>query len=761
MRKILLFMVLSMAWSVQALAEKVSAEKAYAVAQNFFAGKRSSAVLSGDVVQAVCASEAYYVFQRGTNGGYVVVAADDERFGTAVLGYSDCGSFDANDLPEALRWLLSAYDCALTSGDVHAPLAQTDFADIEPLLTSRWGQDAPYNGECPVVDGVQAPTGCVATALSQIIYYNKYPSVGYEGHAYDYAAMSDTYSAASTAEAKAAVAQLMHDVGLACNMNYGATVSGAVNIDGARAMANHFGYDKSAILLSRDFYTAKEWTEMLYNSLANGVPVFYAGLNARAGHAFVCDGYRDGYFHFNWGWEGLSDGYFQLDALNPKAQGTGGSSEGYNLQQEAIFNLKPAEAESGYASLMYCYTDFDVTEREHAFTSTAVFTGSFLNYSLVAKDVSLGLKVVGTDNGVTWLRSDYTATLNTYDGPTQFEVSMAEFPATAGQYAVYPAYLDNATGVWQEMRVNTTLKKTHLIATVEGNKVRFANSSDDNVPQLDFSAWTTSPAPGVAGRKLVVSVDVTNNGLAYDGEIRFVMTDYRTGETAAVSSTVDLALASGDVENVEFELVAPATAGMYKCFVYDSKDRRLNSVPPYLSIADAPIEPELVLNLSALTASEEGDVALDRMSFTAVIDCESGTYEGGNLELRIMNEAGSEVLASCSKVFSIEAGETKSVAFSGPFNGLEEGKTYLAALFYETDGEWLQLGESMRFTTAVANGIEAISAATLSTPLTVYNLMGVKVLSLEGGESFDSATLSPGIYILRSGNAVRRIVVGR
>ncbi len=611
-----------------------------------------SASRSAGTLRLAHRSAGYHAYTQGPGSGYVIVAADDECFSSAIIGYSYCGTFDFANMPDAMRLWLEGYDHALNASKRKAAgskptAARTGYADIAPLLTSKWGQDAPYNGKCPIIGGKQAPTGCVATALSQIIYYNRYPAVGYNGNVYDYAAMTDTYATGSTQEAEDAVAQLMHDVGLACNMNYGASVSGALNIDGARAMTNHFGYDKSAILLSRDFYSADEWSDMLYGSLASGAPVFYAGLNGSAGHAFVCDGYQNGYFHFNWGWEGISDGYFLIDALNPKDQGTGGSDAGYNLQQEAIFNLKPAEDASDYATLMYCYTDFDVTAKGQSFASTATFTGSFLNYSLVPKDITLGLKVADSTGTATWLDgSDYTATLDTYAGPSQFSIPLSAFPTAEGQYTVYPAYRDNATGTWHEMRVNTTLAKTHLIATVAGSKINFANSSATGKPQLNFSAWSQEPAPGIANAECSVSVSITNNGADFADEISLLMNSYTTGQTEASSLPVSVNIASGGTTSVTFRLTAPAAPDMYKCLIVDSKGEELNAVPPYLNIIAPP------------------------------------------------------------------------------------------------------------------SSIDSIDEKSHKAETSVYAPSGVKVLHLKAGEALDTSSLAKGIYIVVSGNAARRIVVG-
>ncbi len=768
MKKLFFLIGLAMVCAAQASAESVSEQKALEIAQRFFSKKKTSvkSVSSSDQdLQLAQRSASYYAFSRGEADGYVIVAAEDAYFSDEVLGYSDSGEFDVDNMPAAMRWWLGEYDRALAQAknngvSIRSVRSRATFTNVAPLLSSKWGQDAPYNDKCPIVGGVKAPTGCVATALSQLLYHNAYPAVGYNGHTYDYDAMTDTYSSVSPQTAKDAVAELMNDVGLACNMNYGASVSGALNIDGARAMVNHFGYDKSAILLSRDFYSTEEWTAMLHSSLAAGTPLFYAGLNGSAAHAFVCDGYQDGYFHFNWGWEGISDGYFLIDALNPKDQGTGGSSSGYNLQQEALFNLKPAEADSDYETLMYCYSDFDATAKKQTTASTVTFIGSFLNYSLVPKDVTLGLKVVSGEGAVSWLEGDYTASLDTYAGPKQFSASMAGFPKTEGQYTVTPAYRDNVTGIWHEMRVNMTVGKTQLFAIVKGNDITLLNASSTGKPQLDFSAWTPEPSPLVAGKACSMRVDVKNSGVDYVGEMRLVMQNYETGQTSATSQPVTMSIAAGSTATVTFEMTAPAVEGMYKCFVLDSGDEQLNSVPPYVSVTkNTDVVEGLALKLSEVIIANENNFSIANPKITIKVTCESASYNG---QVKMTVTQGTRTICYKTKNIAFaSSGLTKSIDYSGTaFYGLKENQTYEVSFAYYQDGKWLSLGESRSFTTESATGVEELQGDNASAVTSIYSLSGVLVRRLEAGEQLDTALLPKGIYIMVSGCTSKRIVVG-
>ncbi len=231
---------------------------------------------------------------------------------------------------------------------------------IGPLLTCTWNQDNPYNRLCPKQDGQPTFTGCVATAMAQIMYYHKYPdrSTG-EGTAtmgeetltrslettFNWSQMKDNYGEGFNSRQAQAVAELMVNCGFSVNMGYSNVGSGALSENVPRAFINNFSYDKTAWLYYRDNYTLEKWEDMLINELRDNGPIYYAGSSANGAHAFVCDGYDgDHYYHFNWGWGGYCDGYFLMDALDPSGQGIGGYEGGYNLGQSAMMGVrKPVE----------------------------------------------------------------------------------------------------------------------------------------------------------------------------------------------------------------------------------------------------------------------------------------------------------------------------------------------------------------------------------------------------------------------------------
>lgn len=322
-----------------------------------------------------------YVFSKDGGDGFVITSAEDIAF--PVLGYSDSGVFNPNNIPSELQYWLNTYSQEIelaresnfiTSKNL-ALFSSSDREIIPPLLTSKWNQGAPYNDYCFTIaaDGAETKsvTGCVATAMAQVMYYFKYPEIGhgeisykhgdsgiysmnFGAKAFDWNNMLPTYYPGSyTAEEADAVAYLMKSCGYSVKMDYGKGESGANGTDISGALIDYFGYNSGITVQTRKYYTYDAWAQMIYDNLKNVGPVVYNGSALDGGHSFVCDGYDgNGYFHFNWGWGGMSDGYYLLDALNPDEFGIGGAAGGFNLGQQIILNITPEKESESLPSLM-------------------------------------------------------------------------------------------------------------------------------------------------------------------------------------------------------------------------------------------------------------------------------------------------------------------------------------------------------------------------------------------------------------------------
>lgn len=364
-----------------------------------------------------------YVFGRQDNNGYILVSADD--LAAPLLGYADSGSFDADDMPEQLKWWLAEYgrqiEYAAANGIAYASREADEKTPIVPLIKTKWNQQTPFNQQAPKIQGVHCPTGCVATAMAQVMNYWQYPAVGtgtvsvtlptgqsdsmdLGEYPLQWDKMLDVYTEGKYTEEQAdAVSTLMKACGYSSDMVYGRTTSGAVAMVCARAFVENFGYNPNIQYLYREYFTAEEWEDLMYNELAAGRPIMYEGMSSSAGHEFICDGYSsDGYFHFNWGWGGMSDGYFLFNALNPGSVGTGGGLGGaYDFRQTAIIGIQPKEENSEPLNLTQI-SAMTASMRGSRLSIKADNTG-WVNTGLLPMNVNFGVSIepVGETKGET------------------------------------------------------------------------------------------------------------------------------------------------------------------------------------------------------------------------------------------------------------------------------------------------------------------------------------------------------------------------
>ena len=313
----------------------------------------------------------YYIYNRGSNEGFVIIAGDDEL--TPYIGYATTGRVVVENMPEQLAAFLKAcqerIDELASSINIHQALQPTRPRASEPKLIAplleniQWNQSAPWDNQTPIVDGDHTPVGCVATAYTQVMRYYQWPkqgegtfsytekesrrqhSVDYGATTYDWAHMPVRYvdPSQATKEETKALSTLAYHAGVAVEMMYAPRGSGTYTQLVARALRDHFRYDKGVSYKSRANYTQATWEQLLRNELIADRPIVYSGTGSGGGHAFVCDGYdANGLFHINWGWGGMSDGYFNLNYLVPSDLGIGGGAGGgYSLGQGAVIGIKP------------------------------------------------------------------------------------------------------------------------------------------------------------------------------------------------------------------------------------------------------------------------------------------------------------------------------------------------------------------------------------------------------------------------------------
>lgn len=384
--KPLLAALLILPWvsMAQLAAQPTPQARARSNASSFLHHVRPQAVLSSSAVHCAALpwgatgadSAAYYVFDIAGDGGFVIASGDDRA--VPVLGYVEQGHFCQDSLPANMAAWLQGYAEELAWAEANGyqagDVAGDDREDVSYMVPTLWGQGSPFNADCTFAN-TTCYTGCVATAMAQVMYYwgvvqgyehgstalasYKTSTRGYTVSAlealdaFDWGNMLTSYTSSSSEAAQAAVAQLMRYCGQSVEMDYTSTGSGASDSPVAAALRNYFAYDEGTHLVARSSLTSTGWDSLIYAEMAAGRPVYMSGVDGdeMTGHAFVCDGYQasTGLYHFNWGWKGNYDGYFALEALQPGGTGTGGTSSSlgdYSVWRYAVVGIRQPTGEA-------------------------------------------------------------------------------------------------------------------------------------------------------------------------------------------------------------------------------------------------------------------------------------------------------------------------------------------------------------------------------------------------------------------------------
>ena len=444
------------------------------------------------------------------SGGFAVIATDDKF--APVLGYSDT-QFTADGMPPAMQWWMDmaehALQTALDNGYEVTPTAELRDGKypeaVGELLTTRWDQSMPYNKELLRITGKNYPTGCMATAMAQIMKYHSYPVTGqgYKGYAIDgkngnydfenttyrYDRMLDVYSANNyTAEQADAVAKLMLHCGVAVDMNYGLSGSGSFSSDATTALNEYFKYDSR--LYSRDIYTKAEWMDIIFDEISNGRPILYGGVTAQnAGHAFVFDGYdAEGLVHVNWGWSGSGNGYFEVALLNSN---TGSYSYGQDmiLMHTADAPALPYVSQWGIMpSITWVSGGGQTFETKGKFEARLLGTklmcvcSNLINCGVEGFSGNLALMAEPVEGGsVVTLRSE---NLNNFAYNQVYPANASDYSVMVdvsrlgdGTYRIYLASKAYTETDWQPVHFNETIDGAYLLS-VSGGKATITTGID-------------------------------------------------------------------------------------------------------------------------------------------------------------------------------------------------------------------------------------------------------------------------------------------
>lgn len=765
MRKILLlfslFLMTLVAWG-----EPIDRNEALKQANAFLSSKGIPVRQSLDMAyaqpgKAAEARSLYYVFNVGNDKGFVIVAGDDAV--SPILAYADRGDFSEREMAPAAKAMLESYAQQIEMIQQDPSLsvaAATSYAAIAPMVESQWNQSEPYNYMCPTIEGEpgRSVTGCVATAMAQIMYYHKWPVAetkaipayqmsngeliaGANPVTLDWDAMQSTYTGSEAEDdpTAKAVAQLMVLCGKGVQMAYSYYSSGAGDGAVVNALKSYFDYDGAIHRISRADYANADWEKAIYDELAAQRPVYLSGTSLSAsgmvGHAFVCDGYDgQGLFHINWGWGGMSDGFFRLTLLNPDDHGTGGNngSGGYSMGEAAIIGIQPNQGGTLQETAELTLETFSCTAESVERNSFAAGFSLPLNLSMwnltsQALAVEVGIAIYD-DNNQQWgmmelgLSDPALATSHGWGGTAQLTVGTR---ITDGTYTLRLVHKVNGSDEWTLLK---NADKYYLEMRVSGNKATITN----HAPNSGIAVNRTDLRGNLSvGSLQTFTYNITNSGDTYTQDIAFFVND-------DILSGIGLNLDPGATDDYIFSWtperkgtycvgLANATTGeiLYaeQYTVEEAKEYQLNFTYTVDGMEDNTVSGNSIRGTIHATNNGEED-------YRDYLVCYLGYIDGRTIYLTQQTAPFAE----------IPAGGTVDVPFE--FTGLDGSLTYAVVVGYTTEGQLFndqqdcQFGPIILDTTAI-EGIEVEEETEADQP--VYNLQGVRMP--------DGVSLPKGIYI--------------
>lgn len=738
------------------------------------AAKNAMAAMPMRTVSSAAGVPQLYLFADG-DGGLMILSAESEA--EALIGYTDSYS-SGQTIPPAMEYMLDCYAAeieALRAGvvtyssdhvfDINSPA-------ISPICTTRWDQGAPYNNMCPTLDGQRCVTGCVATAMAQVLKTYEYPdrcsggsfsyfwgnnnstlSMNFNDVALDWDEMGDSYTASESAPA---VAELMKAVGYAAQMGYSPYASGTHSYLMAAGLVRNFGYDCILSHELREWYPLGKWQQMVYDVIASGYAVYYDGANPdnTAAHAFVVDGYRgDGLFHLNWGWGGMSDGYFRLTALDPSAQGIGGSTAGYDRGQGAIFNLVPgATTELSKAPLnFFMITGFRAAKTSNNLNANVSFRAQssgaiYNNGAYTVPKVKSAVKFVKSTGETFYFNGG-----DTYSNVGQYSGFMYSFSCfisdelTEGTYMVYPAVYNPTTEEYFDVRCPVGIGAS-FAAEVSGTKITFSTAEKSTLTAEEL----TVPATIHQNTPFEISAKLTNStSVDYHGPV--VAQLYKTGSSTVAATLGTIIISAAPSETVAmaayFKVDANAAeVGEYEVALVDQNGTVISDRVVVALETEAPRGTPACKSIRATNKEQ------DQLTFRLSLTCSGGFYVSPIYV--VLTEYGKrDILAYlASPVISLDpnAGAT-TVEFTSNFVDGVPGVRYTARPYYIYDVSTNTIapmqGGSISFTLEETSAIDEVENAA-SEPVEYFDLGGRRVVNPQKG-----------IYIRKQGSEVTKVVL--
>ncbi len=765
-----------------------------------------------------------YAFDRGTANGFVVVAGDDRA--PQILGYTDTGSFDISNMPENMRWWIQQYEQQMRylqdNPKARLTTPKRNVNVVAPLLGEiEWNQESPYNANCPymsyydedneeTVSG-KAPTGCVATALAQVMRYHKWPNeskgnISYTTYTlkqnitadlnatYNWDLMLPTYTGVTaTDEQKAEVAKLMYNVGAALKSDYTPSGTGATDVDVVPTLVRYFNYDPGARYVQRDYTAVNIYEQGLINEIEAGRPVPYGGVTKKnEGHFFVLDGINeDGYYHINWGWGGLSNGYFLISSLDPDAQGVGGSTSTYTAfkyHQLYISGLqKPQEgSKTGWNIMANDISKINDTYAKGDEINTTIYDAYNNSCSYDTLKCKLYWDIYDSEGTIiekNFIKNDTLALNYGFDKlTTNFKI-----PADIadGEYTVkldFTQAEDDYTEI-HNVAMKAGANKYYKI-NVEGDEVNVSTAAG-----LKLSIESVTPERLKAGETSDLKVTFKNTGEDYVGDFNFflyvngkknVYPNY-TSPQRIVSIPANSTVTLDFKENIPSKLVTDDDYVLQ--FYYYTTDEdgytdKNNAAKTKIGV-DGAAKPAALYILDDIQAVNEAEGKVPMNDIQLGVNFEN---EGAEYNAPIIVKATSDDDWSFEDSFTTDTINVpadcngKYVILKGALTNVEEGKTYELCI-YTNDNEFIDPSNCNGVDVTIASNTTAINmtvvgkgiilsnntvSAADASQTALFDING-SLINKVNGNKLSIENVRKGCYLIRvngeNGTEVKKIIV--
>lgn len=742
------------------------------MSQLTLAGTASSVLGTASKTKGASCQEALYIYNLGDEA-FAIVSGEDTC--EPILAYSYTNAFATENVPEHIKRWLQTYVDEQNYYVAHpenfkqtiSKASSSQYPEhVSPIMNYQgapiqWGQDEPFNNDCPNYMGYRSAAGCVATALAQIMYYHRWPEKGqggsknyftdtyriaqdfdYSEATFDYSKMlPHYYSGRYTEEQGAEAAKLTHAIGVAVDMDYSPEGSGTSSMRVGNPVIKYFNYDKNIHYVLRDFFSLEEWTDMIKKEISEGRPICYAGFSTSIGHQFVFDGYAaNNMVHINWGWSGVSDGYYRLSALAPNVVGIGGGSAtsgGFVFYQGMWLGMQRPDA-STVPSSFYIIEDSNITIDKMAAMTGEKITMTCANYynSSVDFDGEIGMVMMNAnDEAIVLARKDEHRVSGFGIAPQDGSPALSlegTIPTDLadGNYTLMFATKQKDEPTWKRMRTGFGYNDRFIVNVKDGKLTMTQGVIEPEAKGTlasDHAIYTRCRSQFTA--KLTNTATSEFFGIATVGII-----DVKDGEQKliALCGENQVTLPVGEETEVVFKASIEAykdntvSAGSYKACVLLEHQGKYYQVGDMIDIDIKRIPSGMASLVADEFSAEKKEVALDESLCGTITVHNTRSVYSGNIGIIVFKKGDSSGSLGWEKEVFLENGSSATINYDMAMQW--------PAGTYKAD---LRFGES--YTNSITNfeftikdefsGIKTVTNDTEGQQSPTYNLAGQRVKS--------------------------------